>query len=128
MQCFFFFYITPRSTFKQNKMISYAEQFPVEIWLSIFSYLEAQDLFHAFINLNSYFDQLLNCDYLTLTIKLKKRSSNYHPRRYTKFMNNSVLNRTITFDSLIGKRHGEFICRFLLRNSDKFNRLQSLRL
>jgi hypothetical protein len=42
-----------------NNMSSRVEQLPVELWISIFSYIDIHDLFETFTNLNSYFDSLL---------------------------------------------------------------------
>jgi len=53
-------------------MVTCIEDIPIEIWLSIFSYLEAHDLFRAFINLNNYFQQLINSRHLLYNVQFNK--------------------------------------------------------
>ena len=48
------------------------EHLPIELWIEIFSYLEAHTLLQAFTNLNHYFDQLIASDHLFFNVLLGK--------------------------------------------------------
>ncbi|CAM4916360.1 unnamed protein product [Rotaria socialis] len=54
-------------------MPSSVEQFPIELWLKIFSYLEAHDLVKAFDNLNSYFRSILASHKLRLHVEINSK-------------------------------------------------------
>ncbi|CAF0740955.1 unnamed protein product [Adineta ricciae] len=51
-------------------MVACLEDLPVELWISIFAYLEAHDLLQAFSNLNYYFDQIISSDYILFHVRL----------------------------------------------------------
>lgn len=52
------------------------EQFPIELWISTFSYLETHYLFQAFGNLNNYFNRLLASKHISFWTELRKNDSN----------------------------------------------------
>jgi hypothetical protein len=79
-----------------NNMSSRVEQLPLELWISIFSYLEAHDLFEAFTNLNSYFDYLLASNHLQFNIIFRKTDSKLFRRHNILNTDDSILNRTIS--------------------------------
>jgi hypothetical protein len=128
LHVFAFYFDVAQKLIKQIKMGIGSEQLPIEIWLSIFSHLEAQELFRSFTILNSYFDQLVNCIYLKFNIQFTKTKNEYHPRLDTQFMIDLVLNRTITFELSSGKRRGKFIWFFFRCHYDRLTGLQSLSL
>jgi len=47
------------------------EELPTEIWIELFQYLEVNDIYRAFTNLNKYFDDILACHQLLFKVKLK---------------------------------------------------------
>lgn len=74
-------------------MIGSLEDLPIEIWTSIFSYLEAHDLFRAFTRLNSYFTRLLRCNQLLYHIQFNQTNDSllfslYHSN--TQFLLNRI--------------------------------------
>ncbi|CAF4703449.1 unnamed protein product [Rotaria sp. Silwood2] len=77
------------------------EHLPVELWISIFSYLEAHDLFQAFTDLNNYFDKLIASDYLLFHVRLGK--SDHNPLEYSirPYWSDSILNRIISLQPII---------------------------
>ncbi|CAF0732773.1 unnamed protein product [Adineta steineri] len=95
-----------------------AEQFPVEIWLMIYRYLEAHDIFYAFHHLNYYFEQILASNYLSFYIRFKEIDTN-------PYWSDSVLNRTICLRTSTQLRSSYFL-QFLHLNAKKLIRLQSL--
>jgi hypothetical protein len=108
-----------------NKMTSRVEQLPIELWISIFSYLEAHDLFEAFTNLNSYFDYLLASNHLQFNIIFRRTDSKLFGRPSILNTDDSILNRTISL-TFGWKHHGREFCQFLRFNIDQFTHLQSL--
>lgn len=106
-------------------MQTYVEQIPIELWVSIFSYLEAHDLFQAFGNLNNYFDCLLASNYLLFWIKLRKNDSNSFQCPNGICLSDSVINRTVNLQFLDENPY-VYISKFLRLNVDKLFRLQSL--
>ncbi|UJR14359.1 hypothetical protein I4U23_001355 [Adineta vaga] len=57
-----------------NRVISYIEQLPNEIFYEIFTYLECCQLFEAFNNLNQRFQHLLSSSYLSFHVQLVSNS------------------------------------------------------
>ncbi|CAF1464129.1 unnamed protein product [Rotaria sordida] len=102
------------------------EQLPVELWISIFSYFEAHDLFQAFTNLNNYFDQLIASDYLLFNVRLGK--SDHNPLEYSiqPYWSNSILNRIISLHPIIQHKTSH-IPEFLRWHCTKLIQLKSLK-
>ena len=72
------------------------EHLPIELWIEIFSYLEAHILLQAFTNLNHYFDQLIASDHLFFKVHLGK--TNQNPLKYSiqPYWSETILNRIIS--------------------------------
>jgi hypothetical protein len=77
------------------------EHLPVELWISICSYLEAHDLLQAFTNLNHYFDQLIASDYLLFHVRLGKNDQNPFEYSVNPYWSKSILNRIITLQPIL---------------------------
>ncbi|CAF1224348.1 unnamed protein product [Rotaria sp. Silwood1] len=107
-------------------MTTSIEHLPVELWISIFSYLEAHDLFQAFTNLNNYFDQLIACDYLLFNVQLGK--SDHNPLEYSirPYWSDSILNRIISLQPIIQHKISH-IPEFLRWHCTKLIQLKSLK-
>ena len=102
-----------------------AEELPVEIWLIIFQYLEAHDLFHAFHNLNYYFNKILASNHLLFYVRLKE-IDNTHPEYSTESSwFDSILNRIICLRPVVRSQSSYFV-QFLRSHANKLIRLQSL--
>lgn len=102
-----------------------AEQLPIEIWLAIFQYLEGHDLFQAFQNLNSYFNQILTSHHLSFYIRLKVTDNNHQQYLTNPYWSDSVLNRIVCLRPIVQSRSGYFL-EFLRWHAKKLTRLQSL--
>lgn len=102
-----------------------AEKLPVELWLPIFSYLEAHDLFNAFNNLNSYFNGILDCSYLSFYLNLEKNDNNHLKRSTNAYWSDSVLHRVIYFKSA-NETHSNYFIEFLRWHYKKLIQVQSL--
>jgi hypothetical protein len=103
-------------------MVTCIEDLPIEIWLLIFSYFEAHDLFRAFTNLNNYFHQLLTSNHLWYNIQFKKKNySNIY------CSSNTILNRIISLQWIAKPQYG-YLPQFLHKNISNFIRLQSLKI
>jgi len=102
------------------------EDLPVELWISIFSYLEAHDLLQAFINLNHYFNQLIASDYLLFHVQLGK--SNHNPLEYfiKPYWPDSILNRIINLQPSIQHKTSH-IPEFLRWHCSQLIQLKSLK-
>jgi hypothetical protein len=115
-----------RNTSKEIALVARVEHLPVELWLKIFSYLEAHDLFRAFTNLNNYFRQLLASHYVLYNVKFNKDD-------YSSFISlihcssNVILNRIISLQWTAKPQYG-YLPHFLNKNISKFIRLRSLRI
>jgi hypothetical protein len=107
-------------------MITCIEDIPIEIWLSIFSYLEAHDLFRAFTNLNNYFHQLMTSHHLLYNVQFNKND-------YSSLISivhcssNAILNRIISLGWIVKPQYG-YLPQFLNKNISKFTRLRSLKI
>jgi hypothetical protein len=112
---------------KKNRMQTCTEQLPVEVWLTIFQYLEAHDIFHAFHNLNYYFNQILASNHLLFYVRLKDTDRNQPKYSTNPYWSDSVLNRTIWLRPRIRSQSNYFL-HFLDFNANKLIRLQSLSL
>jgi hypothetical protein len=106
-------------------MQTYVEELPFEIWLIIFQYLEAHDLFQAFQNLNSCFDRMLSSNQLLLYVRLKEADNNHLQYPKNPYWSNSALNRITYLRSIVQSRPTYFL-EFLRWHADKLNQLQSL--
>lgn len=102
-----------------------AEELPIEIWISIFHYLEIHDLFQAFDNLNNYFNSILSSNHLSFYVQLDKCKYFYKQLAFFSPWSNSILNRIISLKSTT-KGRGKFISQFLHFHINKFHRLKSL--
>jgi len=102
-----------------------AEQLPIELWLTIFRYFEAHDLFQAFENLNHHFDQILASNYLSFYIRLKESDNNHLQYSNNSYWSDSVLNRIVCLRSTVQSRSNYFL-EFLRWHGKKLIRLQSL--
>ncbi|CAF3420302.1 unnamed protein product, partial [Rotaria sp. Silwood2] len=102
------------------------EHLPVELWISIFSYLEAHDLFQAFTDLNNYFDKLIASDYLLFHVRLGK--SDHNPLEYSirPYWSDSILNRIISLQPIIQHKTSH-IPEFLRWHCTKLIQLKSLK-
>ncbi|CAF3913505.1 unnamed protein product [Adineta steineri] len=103
------------------------EHLPVELWISIFSYLEAHDLLQAFTNLNHYFNQLIASDYLLFHVRLGK--TNHNPLEYAihTYWSNSILNRIVSLQP-INQHKTSHIPEFLRWHCTKLNQLKFLKM
>ncbi|UJR14380.1 hypothetical protein I4U23_001376 [Adineta vaga] len=82
------------------KMCTTFEQLPVELWISIFSYLEAHELLQAFSNLNHHINQILTSNYLVFHVRLGK--TNHNPLDYStqSYWSDSILNRIVSLQPI----------------------------
>jgi hypothetical protein len=96
------------------------EDLPFEIWLIVFQYLEARDIFGAFQNLNSHFNRILDSNQLSLHVRLEETPNPNDP-----YWSDSVLNRITSLQTVIPFRYTYFL-QFLRCHLDKLIRLQSL--
>ncbi|CAF1475559.1 unnamed protein product [Rotaria sordida] len=108
-------------------MKAYAEQLPIELWLSIFSYIEVHDLFQAFSNLNNYFDKLLSSKHLLLYVQLgstiKNNNSKFNQSNFN--WSNEILDRIICIQSF-SEYESNDLFQFLQSYSKKLIQLKSL--
>ena len=102
-----------------------AEQLPIEIWISIFHYLEIHDLFNAFDHLNQYFNSILASDHLSFYVHLEKCDQFYKQLAFFSPWSNSILNRIIFLKSST-KGRGKYLSQFLHWHGEQFHRLKSL--
>ncbi|CAF3078725.1 unnamed protein product [Rotaria socialis] len=100
-------------------MKSRAEHLPIELWLSIFSYIEVHELFQAFYNLNNYFDKLFTSKHLLLYVQIESATRNNV--RWCK----SILDRLIRIQSS-SKHASHDLTQFLQSYSTKLIQLKSL--
>lgn len=106
-------------------MYTCAEQLPIEIWLTIYQYLEAHSIFQAFQNLNYYFDQILASNHLLFYIRLKETDNNHLQNSTDSYWSDSVLNRVVCLRPGVQSRSNHFL-EFLRRHVNKLIHLQSL--
>lgn len=98
----------------------------IEIWFSIFDYLEVHDLFHAFTNLNTYFQQLITSQHLSYNIQFKKN-------KYSSLISiiycssNTVLNQIISLQWIAKTQYG-YLPHFINKNILNLARLESLQI
>jgi hypothetical protein len=106
-------------------MTTSIEHLPIELWIEIFSYLEAHLLLQAFTNLNHHFDQLLASDYVLFNVRLGKTDQN--PLEYTSqpYWSESILNRIINLQPIIPHKTSH-IPEFLRWHCTKLVQLKSL--
>lgn len=102
-----------------------AEQLPIEIWISIFHYFEIHDLFHAFADLNAYFESILASEHLSFYVHLEKCDQFYKQLAFFSPWSSSILNRMIYLKSST-KGRGKYLSQFLHWHGDQFLRLKSL--
>jgi len=101
------------------------EQLPVELWISIFSYLEAHDLLQAFTNLNNYFNQLIASNYLLFHVELGKNDHNPLEYSIKPYWPDSILNRIISIHPIIEHKTSH-IPEFLRWHCSQLIQLKSL--
>ena len=101
------------------------EELPVELWLSILSYLEAHDLLRAFTNLNSFFDRLIASDYLLFNVRLEKSSRNPLQYAIQPYWSDSIINRIISLQPTI-EHKSSHIPEFLRWHCTRLIKLKSL--
>jgi len=106
-------------------MITHAEQFPIEIWLTIFRYLETHDLFQAFQNLNSSFNQILSSNHLSFYLQLREIDNNHFQNPLNPKWSDLVLNRIICLRSSSQDEY-DYFPQFLYWHAKKLIRLQRL--
>jgi hypothetical protein len=102
-----------------------AEHLPIELWISIFYYLEIHDLFHTFTNLSRYFDHILASNHLSFYVRLKDNDKNDNLLSTTLFGSDAILNRIIYIEG-ITLSHSAYISQFLYTNANKLIRLRSV--
>lgn len=95
------------------------EQLPIELWLSIFSYIEIHDLFRAFSDLNRSFDQLLAFHQLSLYVQFDSTV------REKFSWQQSILNRLSRIESCLEKESLELF-EFIGSYSKQLIQLKSL--
>ena len=112
--------------YNKIKMVTCLEDLPVELWISIFSYLEAHDLLQAFSNLNYYFDQIISSNYILFHVRLGKISSN--PLNYStqSYWPDPVLNRIVSLQPMDLYKTSH-IPEFLRWHCTKLTHLKSLK-
>lgn len=107
-------------------MATNIEDIPVELWFSIFSYLEAHDLLRAFINLNYYFQQLITSRQLLYNIQFNKH--NYSSLISIIYCSsNSILSQINSLEWIAKPQYG-YLPQFLNKNISKFTQLRSLKI
>jgi hypothetical protein len=106
-------------------MTSYAEQLPPEIWLLVFQYFEAHDLFYAFDRLNSYFNAILASSYLTFYLRLREADNKYVQHSSQPHWLDSVVTRTICLRSVVQDRSSS-LAGFLTFHAERLIRLETL--
>lgn len=106
-------------------MTTLIEDLPIELWISIFSYLEAHDLLRAFTNLNTYFDRLIVSDHLLLNVQIGK--SDHNPLDYSiqSYWPDSILHRIISLRPLVQHKTSH-IPEFLRWHCTKLTQLKHL--
>lgn len=102
-----------------------SEALPLEIWLSVFQYLEAHDLLQGFQNLNQHFDQILNSTHLFFHLRWKKTDANRGQIPAESYWSDSVLNRVICLRPAV-QSPPTYFSEFLRCHANKFIRLESL--
>jgi len=106
-------------------MKTQAEHLSNEVWLSIFSYLEAHDLFYGFVSLNYRFNKLLTSAYLKFYIELKQQNDYDNQYDATTRWLDRILKRIVYLQLTV--QHGyEDISKYLHTNAHKLIQLQSL--
>jgi hypothetical protein len=106
-------------------MKTQAEHLPNEVWLLIFSYLEAHDLFNGFVLLNHRFKKLLTSAYLTFYLELKQQNNYDNQYDATTRWLDTILKRIVCLQ--LTAQHGyEDILKYLHIHADKLIQLQSL--
>ena len=108
-------------------MKTHAERLPVEIWLTILSYIEVHDLFYAFLSLNAYFNKLLNSSHLLLHVQFQSTKEKNNSKSYRSNFNwsNSILNRITCLQSN-SEYSSSDLPQFLQYHSKELIRLKSL--
>lgn len=102
-----------------------AEHLPIELWISIFNYLEIYDIFHTFSNLNDYFDDIIASNHLSFYIRLKENNKNNNLLSTNLLGSDAILNRVIYIEG-ITLSQSVYIPQFLHTNASRLIRLRSL--
>ncbi|CAF1305919.1 unnamed protein product [Rotaria sordida] len=111
---------------KEKTMVTLIEHLPNELCFIILSYLEAHDLFSAFINLNNYFNQLIASRHLLYKVQFNKNGHSSFIS-ITHCTSNEILNRIISLQWIAKPQYG-YLTQFLNKNISKFTRLRALRI
>ncbi|CAF1437945.1 unnamed protein product [Rotaria sordida] len=106
-------------------MKSCIEHLSIELWIEIFSYLEAHVLLQAFTNLNHYFDQLIASNYLLFNVRLGKIHQNSLEYSIRPYWSEKILNRIISIRPIIQHKISH-IPEFLRWHCTKLIQLKSL--
>ena len=108
-------------------MVSSIEQLPIELWIQIFSYLEAHDLVQAFSNLNVHFQRLISSNHLPLHAYLGKVNRNPHEYDRKPYWPDHLLHRIVSIRPSVSHQLSH-IPEFLRWHSTKLLHLKSLQL
>jgi hypothetical protein len=106
-------------------MTTCIEHLPIELWIEIFSYLEAHVVLQGFTNLNHYFDQLIASDYLLFNVHLGKNDQNPLEYSIQPYWCDKILNRIISIRPIIEHKLSH-IPEFLRWHCTKLIQLKSL--
>ncbi|CAF4164592.1 unnamed protein product [Adineta steineri] len=106
-------------------MITCIEHLPIELWVEIFSYLEAHIIFQGFTNLNYYFDQILTSNYILFHVQLGVVDCNPLEYSIKPYWSESILNRIINLQPKF-QHHLCHIPEFLRWHCTKLIQLKSL--
>lgn len=106
-------------------MVTGIEELPLEIWLTVFQYLEVHELFQAFQKLNSHFDGILKSSHLSFHLRWNKTDGNYEQSPVKSYWSDPVLNRVVCLRPAVQSPSTHLI-EFLRWHANKLNRLESL--
>lgn len=107
------------------RMKSRVEYLPVEIWVLIFSYLDAQDIFRSFTNLNNYFNRLLSSNHLSFHLRLQKSKDKPIQSSIPPIWLHEILQRIVYLESTTENGY-EYIPEYLRNNIHQLIQLHSL--
>ena len=101
------------------------EQLPIELWMEIFSHLEAHALLRAFTHLNHYFDQLLASAHLVFHARLGKSTRNPLEYALQPYWSGEILRRIVSLRSSL-QHKASHLPEFLRWHCAKLVQLKSL--
>lgn len=85
-------------------MITTIECLPTELWMDIFSYLEAHQLLRAFADLNHHFDQMLASEHVLFHGHFDKCNRNPHEYTDQPYWPVSVLHRVVSLRPIVPRQ------------------------